>query len=101
MSVIALYPNLVPGDLRAQLSDRHPTKPPILSGEELEEGMKHLTKYLTQVRGRGRERERVSPLLCPRCDISKWRSCSIRIRWWRGKRLRTKSMQTPSRHCSS
>ena len=49
VNVIGLYPNLLPSDLRNQLSQLHPTKPPILSGDDLEEGMKYLTAYLTQV----------------------------------------------------
>ena len=48
--MIGLYPNLVPGDLRQRVTEQHPTKPPTLTGGDLEEGMKNLTKYLTQMR---------------------------------------------------
>ena len=47
--VIGLYPHLLPSDLRMALSQSHPTKPPTLSGVDLEEGTKHLITYLTQV----------------------------------------------------
>ena len=47
--MIGLYPHLLPSDLRQTLSQSHPTKPPTLSGVELEEGTKHLITYLTQV----------------------------------------------------
>lgn len=50
MNVIGLYPNLVPGDFRQRVTEQHPTKPPTLSGDDLEEGMKHLITYLTQMR---------------------------------------------------
>lgn len=48
--MIGLYPNLIPGELRQQVAEKYPTKPPTLSGDDLEEGIKHLTKYLTQMR---------------------------------------------------
>ena len=50
MNVIGLYPNLVPGDMRQKVAEQHPTKPPTLSGTDLEEGLKHLIKYLTHMR---------------------------------------------------
>ena len=49
VNVIGLYPSLIPSELRDVISRNHPTKPPVLSGEDLEEAMKHLTTYLTQV----------------------------------------------------
>ncbi len=49
VNVIGLYPGLLPSDLRQSLAHAHPTKPPPLVGDELEEGMKHLITYLTQV----------------------------------------------------
>ena len=47
--VIGLYPHLLPSDRRRMLNQAQPTRPPTLSGEHLEEGMKHLITYLTQV----------------------------------------------------
>ena len=49
VNVIGLYPHLLPSDIRQSLSKSQPTRPPTLSGPELEEGMKHLITYLTQV----------------------------------------------------
>ena len=50
MHVIALYPNLVPGEIRQKIIESLPTKPPTLSGKELEEGLDQLIRYLTQMR---------------------------------------------------
>ena len=49
VNVIGLYPGLLPSDLRNQISQHLPTKPPVLSMEDLAEAMKHLITYLTQV----------------------------------------------------
>ena len=49
--VIGLYPHLLPSDRRRLLHQAQPTRPPTLSGEHLDEGMKHLITYLTQVCG--------------------------------------------------
>ena len=50
VNVIGLYPSLLPSELRDVISrHNHPTKPPVLSGEDLAEAMKHLITYLTQV----------------------------------------------------
>ena len=49
VNVIGLYPNLLPSDLRQSLSHLHPTKPPTLTGEDLDKGMEYLIEYLTQV----------------------------------------------------
>ena len=54
MNVIGLYPNLIPGDLRQKVAEQHPTKPPTMSGEDLEEGLKHLVGYLTHMRWVGK-----------------------------------------------
>ncbi len=50
VTVIGLYPGLLPTEIRQSLAQTHPTRPPTLTGDELEEGMKHLITYLTQVR---------------------------------------------------
>ena len=47
--VIGLYPHLLPSERRRTINQSQPTRPPTLSGEHLEEGMKHLINYLTQV----------------------------------------------------
>ena len=47
--VIGLYPLLLPSERRKAVNQSHPTRPPTLSGEPLEDGMKHLITYLTQV----------------------------------------------------
>ena len=49
VNVIGLYPNLLPSELRNLISQNHPTKPPVLSGDDLGEATKHLITYLTQV----------------------------------------------------
>ena len=47
--MIGLYPGLLPSELRNLISQNHPTKPPVLLGEDLAEAMKHLITFLTQV----------------------------------------------------
>ena len=47
--VIGLYPHLLPTDRRRMINQSQPTRPPTLSGEHLDEAMKHLITYLTQV----------------------------------------------------
>ena len=36
--------------MRQKVAEQHPTKPPTLSGTDLEEGLKHLIKSLTHMR---------------------------------------------------
>jgi hypothetical protein len=48
--VIGLYPHLLPSERRRTINQSQPTRPPTLSGEHLDEGMKHLINYLTQRR---------------------------------------------------
>ena len=55
MNVIGLYPGLIPEDLRQMVAEQHPIKLPILSGVDLEEGLKNLVCYLTYMRWVGKE----------------------------------------------
>ena len=49
VTVIGLYPHLLPSDIRQSVIQPLPTAPPTLSGDNLTRGIYHLIKYLTQV----------------------------------------------------
>jgi hypothetical protein len=50
MKVIALYPNLLPTEVRRDVVTEFPVKPPIFVGVDLEKGLQCLTDYLMQKR---------------------------------------------------